>query len=87
MTKPDCLRMAQWLVVSAACYVVALSLPMGNPISTLFWKLGHVTMAAHAGYLIARQALGRITSESAPNDRMARAIVIAGAMLAIAAGM
>lgn len=87
MTQSDKLRMVQWLVVSATCYAVALSFPMGNPLSSLFWKLGHVTIAAHAGYWIARQSLGRINDGSAPNDKLARAIVISGAMLAVAMGM
>lgn len=87
MAKADHLRMASWLLLSAACYGLALSATLQPQIETLFWKLGHVTVAAHVGYFVSRHAIGRLTTSSPPIDKMARAIIIGAAMLSISLGL
>jgi len=82
----DSTRMLFWLLLSVVCYVVALDVEPPQ-LQTLFWKIGHLNVAAHLGYWIARGTLGRLYSTSPPNDRIARALIIVGAMIAVSQGL
>lgn len=78
--------MFPYLLLSVVCYAVALNVDHPQ-LQTLLWKLGHVNIGAHLGYWVARQTLGRVYASSPTNDRIARAIIIVGAMLAISQGL
>lgn len=80
------LRMTPFALVSIACYALALNVA-DIQIQTLLWKIGHITVAAHVGYWIDVAALGHVTGEDQDTRRVARALIIAGAMLAIAMGL
>ena len=86
----DKLRMSQWLALALLLYLVApvLSAVGMVQLSTVVWKVGHLTVAAHVGYWIDRNAFGdRITPASSDTQKLRRAIVIGCALLAMALGM
>jgi hypothetical protein len=87
MTKQDRTRMLSWLLLSFLLYALALMISQPVQVQTLLWKAGHVTVAAHLGYWVDRHAFGRVTAGDSDTRRMARAIVIAGAMLAMSMGL
>lgn len=89
MNANDKLRMVVWLALGVALYTAALLL-IGTDypaLQTIFYKAGHVTTLAWIGYWISRCALGRVTGSSSPTDRMARAIVMAGVIVAGSMGL
>ena len=84
----DKFRMSVWLIIGLALYAASILLGSGQPaIQTILYKLGHVTTLAWFGYWVSRHALGRISSYSNPQDRIARAIVIVGVLIAGAMGL
>lgn len=85
----DRLRMVVWLLFGLAFYVAVLLID-GTTYPTVqvtLQKLGHVTTFAWVGYWIARSALGRVHAASTSSDRLARAVVIAGVILAGLTGL
>lgn len=83
----DRARMVQWLAAAVACYAVALVITQPQ-IQTLFWKVGHVTLAAWLGYQIDRQAFPyERCKEGMPQCQLRRAIIMGAAMLAIGLGL
>lgn len=85
----DRLRMVVWLLFGLAFYVAVLLID-GTRFPTVqvtLQKLGHVTTFAWVGYWIARNALGRVHSASTSTDRLARAVIIAGVILAGLTGL
>ncbi len=81
--------MSIWFAIGFLLYFVALSV-IGNTspaVQTIFYKAGHVTTLAWVGYWISRNALGRVTGSSSPTDRVARAIIIAGVIIAGSMGL
>lgn len=87
--KPDLQRMWLWLAIGVALYATSIGLVGSNSpaVQTIFYKIGHVTTLAWVGYWISRQALGRVTGQSSPTDRLARAVVIAGVIMAGSMGL
>lgn len=87
--KPDLQRMWLWLAIGVALYATSIGLVgLNSPaVQTIFYKIGHVTTLAWVGYWISRQALGRVTGSSSPTDRLARAVVIAGVIMAGSMGL
>lgn len=84
----DSLRMLAWLLIGLSLYLAAALIGADSPaVQTVAYKLGHVTTLAWVGYWISRQAVGRIYDSSHPQDRMARAIVIAGVIIAGSLGL
>ncbi|MDE4918287.1 putative membrane protein [Cupriavidus metallidurans] len=85
----DRLRMVVWLLFGLAFYVAVLLIDGSRypTVQVTLQKLGHVTTFAWVGYWIARQALGRVNASSHTHDRIARAIVIAGVILAGLTGL
>ena len=95
----DKFRMLVWLLVGLGLYSLSIYIGTGHPsIQTIAYKLGHVTTLAWVGYWIARMSLGRITNDtrhswtqkakhSEPNDRLARAVIIAGVIIAGSLGL
>ncbi len=87
--NPDISRMSIWLAIGLLLYFIALSV-IGNAspaAQTIFYKAGHVTTLAWVGYWISRNALGRVTGSSSPTDRLARAVIIAGVIIAGSMGL
>ena len=91
----ESLRMSHWLVIAFALIFVAIiadwitngSLNF-NKVSTLFWKAGLVTIAAHIGYWIEREANKRTLSKIDDSTKAkCRAIIIAAVVLGISWGM
>ncbi len=87
--KPDPQRMLLWLTAGVLLYYVALAIvgPNSPAVQTIFYKVGHVTTLAWVGYWVSRQALGRVTGSSSPTDRLARAVIIAGVIIAGSMGL
>ncbi len=85
---PKKYRMFLYLIYSALLYGAAMNVTHPQ-FQLIFWKAGHLTIGAFIGYWIDRAAFpeNRITRDSSPIDRFRRAVVIFGAMIAVAAGM
>lgn len=86
----DRFRMAQWLVMAAILYALALTVFHAQPqLQTLCWKLGNLTVAAFVGYWIDRRAFwyARLDSLSPDLWHLRRAVIMAAAMLAVALGL
>lgn len=84
----DKFRMLIWLLLGFALYAASILAGTDYPaIQTTAQKLGHVTTLAWVGYWIARQAVGRIDELSTSNDRIARAVVMAGVIIAGSLGL
>lgn len=80
--------MIVWLLIGILLYVASAMLGPQHPATqTVLYKLGHVTTLAWVGYWIARNAVGRITASSPPLDRLARAVLIAGVVIAGSLGL
>jgi len=85
---PDKLRMLVWLLCGLALYWCAALVGQESPaVQTVFYKLGHVTTLAWFGYWISRNAIGRVADDSSPNEKLARAVLIAGVILAGSMGL
>jgi len=81
-------RMGLWLVLGLALYAMSMLAGTDHPaIQTIFYKLGHVTTLAWVGYWIARQSVGRLDALSSPNERLARAVVMSGVIIAGSMGL
>lgn len=87
--KTDIERMWLWIASGFSLYAIALGLigPDYPGVQTIFYKVGHVTTLAWVGYWVSRQALGRVTCSSSPTDRLARAVLIAGVIVAGSMGL
>ena len=89
------LRMSHWLLIAFALIFAAILADWAtngtlnfNKISTLFWKVGLATIAAHVGYWIEREANKRTLSSIDGNTKAkCRAIIIAAVVLGISWGM
>ena len=90
-TKSGNFRMFQWLLIAIVLYTLAAMLASQSLLSqvqTIFWKLGHETIAAFVGYWIDRSAFRiRLNDESVPLHHIRRAVIIGATMLAVALGM
>ena len=83
MTVRDQRRMLAWLLIGIAMYVLSALVGNDHPATqTVLYKLGHVTTLAWVGYWLARNALGRLNADATPTDRLARALLIAGVVVA-----
>lgn len=81
-------RMGIWLVLGLALYVLSHLVGQDLPaVQTILYKLGHVTTLAWVGYWIARQSVGRLDAISNPNERLARAVLMAGVIIAGSIGL
>lgn len=88
MKPTDKLRMLAWLLCGLALYFASLAIGNEYPVAqTVLYKLGHVTTLAWVGYWIARNALGRVTTSSAPRLVLARAVLMAGVIVAGSLGL
>lgn len=79
-------RMAQWLIVAVALYVVTFdfNLQESNPgLQSVIYTAANVTLRAWIGYWISRTALGRIKLDGteAAGKLIARAIIIGAAIM------
>lgn len=89
--KGEQIRMLNWVYITLLLYGLAflcnhLQLPVS--VATLFYKFGHVSVAAFIGYRIDRAIFGdRIGPESPPIRLLARALIVTGAMLSISMGL
>lgn len=84
----DIQRMAAWLALGLAAYACAAMIGPELPaIQTVFWKIGHVTTLAWVGYWVGRQALGRLEFGASGLDRLARAVIMAGVIMAGSMGL
>lgn len=81
-------RMGIWLAFGLAFYIASYLVGPANPqLQTIFYKLGHVTTLAWAGYWISRHAIGRLDFTSSDGERTARAIIIGCVILAGSMGL
>lgn len=81
-------RMIIWLLAGLFLYAAAVLTGENYPaVQTVFYKLGHVTTLAWVGYWISRQAMGRIDETSDPIKIQARAILMAGIIIAGSMGL
>lgn len=79
-------RMAQWLLLALVLYALALVTTQPQ-LQTALWKLGHITLGAFAGYWVDRNLYGRLSPESAAGRVIARAVIVAAAVLGMAFGL
>jgi len=87
-TLLDKFRMVAWLFCGLALYFFAACAGSDAPaVQTVFYKLGHVTTLAWVGYWIARNAIGRVFNHSTPTGELARAVLIAGVIIAGSMGL
>ena len=80
----DALRMAQWLALAIALYIVTFDtgLQESHPgLQATIYTLANITIRGWCGYWLARTALGRLSATAHPNEIMARAIIISGVVL------
>jgi len=84
----DKMRMIVWLVAGVLLYFASIAVGPGEPIiQTTLYKLGHVTILAWVGYWISRHALGRVSTGATDGDKLARALVMAGVIIAGSLGL
>lgn len=84
----DKFRMLAWLLSGLAMYLAAYLVSSAFPaVQTVFYKLGHVTTLAWFGYWIARNSLGRVHKNTQPIERLARAVLMAGVIVAGSMGL
>lgn len=84
----DKFRMLIWLFLGLALYLASSIIGIDYPAwQTIAYKLGHVTTLAWFGYWISRMSVGRIDQFSSSNDRIARALVMAGVTIAGSLGL
>lgn len=82
--------MFQWVAIAICFHILAICLTtMPYPqLSTVCWKLGNLTLAAYFGYAIDRHLFrDRLDDKSLPMRQIRRAVVVVGAMIAVALGM
>ena len=86
----DRMRMITWFIFGLALYLASWFAGNDHPfMQTILYKTGHVTTLAWVGYWIARHAIGRIGLNSKPTDGeyLARAIIVAGVIIAGSLGL
>lgn len=84
----DKCRMAIWLVIGLALYLAANAIGTEHPQwQTVTYKMGHVTTLAWIGYWIDRNANTRVTEYSSTGRLNARAIIMAGVIIAGSLGL
>lgn len=86
----DRMRMITWLIFGLALYLASWFAGNDHPfIQTILYKTGHVTTLAWVGYWISRHAVGRIsqTAKTTEGQYLARAIIIAGVIIAGSLGL
>lgn len=88
MTIIDKFRMLAWLILGCLLYTASHLVGQDLPqLQTILYKLGHVTTLAWVGYWISRNALGRIDLTTCSTQYLARAILIAGVVIAGSIGL
>lgn len=91
--KLDIFRMFSFLLLAFFFYGMALILVSFNDmvlpqVQTILWKSGHISVGAFLGYYIDRSVFrDRVNDNSGSHIHLRRAIIIVGAMIAIALGM
>jgi hypothetical protein len=81
-------RMFAWLAAGLLLYCAAYLVSSQYPAAqVVFYKLGHVTTLAWFGYWISRQALGRVKPGCDASDKLSRAVLIAGVLIAGSLGL
>lgn len=84
----DAQRMLIWLALSVLAYAASSAAGADHPqVQVVLYKVGHVTLLAWVGYWIARQALGRVWSSTEPTRVLARAVIMAGVIVAGSLGL
>lgn len=84
----DKFRMLIWLVIGMALYVLSYHIGTEHPTwQTITYKLGHVTTLSWVGYWIGRMALGRVHYNTPGTEKLARAVIIAGVIIAGSLGL
>lgn len=85
----DSLRMWVWLAIGVVLYVAALVVVTAEypGVQTILYKAGHVTTLAWIGYWISRNSLGRIKSDSTSTEKLSRAVLMAGVIIAGSMGL
>lgn len=85
----DSLRMWVWIAIGITLYVAALVFVTNDypGLQTILYKAGHVTTLAWIGYWISRNALGRLKTDSTSTEKLARAVLMAGIILAGSTGL
>ena len=81
----DLTRMMQWAFVAIALYFVAFDtgLQETNPaLQGTLYGIAQLTVRAFLGYWFARGCLGRLPKDAHPLAQIARAIIVAGTILA-----
>jgi hypothetical protein len=81
-------RMLPWALLALLFYTAALATAQPQ-IQTLLWKVGHITLGANIGYWIDRTAFqDRLNPNTTdPIRAMARAVVVAAAILGLSLGL
>lgn len=81
-------RMLPWALLAILFYIAALATAQPQ-IQTLLWKVGHITLGANIGYWIDRTAfMDRLEPGTTdPIRAMARAVVVAAAILGLSLGL
>jgi len=86
-------RMFSFLLLALFFYGIALTLATLDTlllpqVQIVLWKAGHISIGAFLGYWVDKQIFRDIISpQSNPLTHLRRAIVVVGAMIAIALGM
>jgi hypothetical protein len=89
----DLMRMVHWLGMAVMFYAIVIVMITTKGIDfypqfqTVMWKLGHLTVASYLGYrLDISLNRKRITTDSTDLERIRRAIMVIGSMIAMALG-
>lgn len=86
--EADPFRMISWLIAALVLYGASRIVGNDDPQTQVtLYKYAHVTGLAWVGYWIARTALGRVDYMSDQDELQARALIMAGAMLAGSLGL
>ena len=90
ITNNEFHRMAQWALLAAVFYVLAMFVVTSSAhpqLQTALWKCGNVTLGSFLGYWLDRNALGRVTPGSTPGRQASRAILMGAAVLGLSLGL
>jgi hypothetical protein len=79
--------MVEWLAIAALFYLLAMYAVSQPQMQTALWKCGHITIGAFAGYWIDRNLYGRIDDAAQSGRMVARAVVVAAAIVGMAFGL
>jgi hypothetical protein len=86
MSKTDKVRMIHWIMFAAVFYILA-AMAHHPQLQTGLWKAGHITSGAFMGYWIDRNLFDRVTGESVGSRLIARAVIVAAAVVGMAFGL